>query len=163
MTRQGGLKMIHAPFIEKGLPRYYSLIELLQTEKIEEFNLFRKNSPHAPIDLSGFNLQGGNLQGVNCSELPCTKVFSQGLNLQGINLEGANLTSTNLMGVNFQNANLYGANLKGANLYGANLYFSHLYGARFDSQQIIMLPTTIKLQKVAPDAEEFIVSDVAWN
>lgn len=160
--------MIHVPFIEKGLPRYYSLIGLLQTEQIEKFNLFRKNSPHAPIDLSGFNLQGGKLQGVDCSELAFTEVFSQGLNLQGINLEGANLTGTNLMGVNLEGANLeganlYGANFQNANLYGANLYFSNLYGARFDSQQIIMLPIEIKLQKVAHDAEEFIVSDVTWN
>lgn len=103
------------------------LIELLLAGKIDKFNQFRKDNPDFIPDLRDIDLYVGR--------------GSKHAKLKGINFKDALLQGSNL-----QSAKLQGSNLQGANLQGVNLNRALLQGARFDNNQIAMLPELLGIK-----------------
>jgi hypothetical protein len=88
-------------------------LELLQAEKVKEFNeLCREEYPTGWVP----SLQNANLEGA----------FLCGANLRKVNLSGANFTRADLRGADLDEANLAGANFLGADLRGVTFGDSRL-------------------------------------
>lgn len=107
------------------------LIKFLQDGKVKEFNKFRKENPDLKIDLSYADLVSANLEDAD--------------------LKDANLYAAKLMCANLNHAYLSGAKLHRANLIGASLTGTWMHGAvfinaRFDKQQIAMLPKLLGIK-----------------
>jgi len=130
------------------------LIALLKAGKVQEFNQFRADNPNFIPDLRGIDLYVGRaskhakLKGINFKN-----ALLQDSNLQGAKLQGSNLQGSNLQGSNLYRTNLCMVNLQGANLQGVNLNRALLQGARFDKQQIAMLPELLGIK---------IIKDKQW-
>ena len=101
--------------------------ELLQDEKVEEFNKFRKKHEiqlrFYKIDLGKKNLGSIDLHEADLTESNLSDAVLRNANLQGAKLDTANLSKADLRG-----SRLYGANLAHANLSEADLRGSDLKG-----------------------------------
>ena len=91
------------------------LIQLLKTD-VAAFNMYRRQTEFAPIDLTDANLTDADLTDADLTRADLT----------GANLTDADLTRANLTGANLTRANLTRADLTGADLTGAYLDFSAL-------------------------------------
>jgi tetratricopeptide (TPR) repeat protein len=101
------------------------LLELLQNEKVEEFNSIRKQDDiqlrFHKTDLSGKNLRGIDLHQTDLTESNLSNTTLIYANLQGAKLETANLAQADLRSSRLYGANLAHANLSKADLRGADL------------------------------------------
>ena len=105
------------------------IIKILNEEKIDLFNRWRRIFNIEKIDLEEANLYSADLEEANLQYANLQKADLQKANLQKANLYGADLEEANLYGADLQKANLYSANLQYANLQKANLQKANLYDA----------------------------------
>jgi uncharacterized protein YjbI with pentapeptide repeats len=125
------------------------LIALLK-KGVGEFNQFRRDHPHEPIDLmflrirqdlseadlTGVDLHEADLSGADLLEACLIRADLSGATLAKVVLCGANLTGANLRGANLAGADLSCALLRRADLSATNLQcvdlrLSELSGATF--------------------------------
>ena len=100
---------------------------------IDNWNQWRSQHPHVPIDLAKQDLSHGyffegNLRGANLNGANLQRACLIGADLTGANLIGADLTGAYLGDANLTGANLSKANLKDASLDRADLRRTNLLG-----------------------------------
>jgi uncharacterized protein YjbI with pentapeptide repeats len=134
-------------------------VELLQADKVGEFNELRKNNPNLQLDLMFVNLKKANLKKVNFANANLW-----GAKFQEADLQEANFTNANLWGANLEKANLYKANLENASLVEGNLENTCLDEANlscvnFDNIKffgVTMLDARLKYAAFPPEFRQYI-------
>lgn len=97
------------------------LIQLLQSENVDDFNSTVETNNIKDFDLSEMDFSSLNLKGINLSSFDLTgSDFSEG-SLESADLTNSNLTSVKFTGTNLQYCNFNYSNLSGANFNKANL------------------------------------------
>ena len=109
------------------------MIELLENEKIQEFNDLRRNTLENllqyPEDMPQLNFDGIDLEGVNLEGVNFFMTDLRGANLQNTNLQDAELVFANLKNADIRNANMISVNAGEVNMDGANLEGVTLQGS----------------------------------
>lgn len=84
---------------------------------IQEWNKWRREHPHAPLNLRNADLSGASLDRANLRNADLRNANLSGASLNRANLSGADLSDVDgLRGADLSNAHLRSANLIGANL-----------------------------------------------
>jgi len=93
---------------------------------IQEWNKWRREHPHTPLNLRNADLSGANLRNANLRNADLRNANLSGADLDRANLSGANLSDVDALR---GGADLRGANLKHADLRNADLSHAHLWHA----------------------------------
>ena len=151
----GEIVLAQYPKLKKFRKEEYSatLLKLLRTGQVEEFNAMRKEVPlDVSLDFSSQNLYRVQIPGANLSSINLSRVNLFNADLEGANLSNANLLKADLEGANLHNvvatnaimeganltkANLTKANLTNTNLTSANLSKSNLYRANLAQARLV--------------------------
>jgi uncharacterized protein YjbI with pentapeptide repeats/Tfp pilus assembly protein PilF len=105
-----------------------TLLQLLQKEKIADFNNMCNTKKDIRLTFHGVDLKGKNLSNVDLHDVDLMYSILSNTNLQGANLDGAVLKGANLTDANLRAATLYKADLSESILVKCDLRGATLKG-----------------------------------